>query len=153
LFLGAFNIERRKVSIMKNAMMWVLGLALIAIVPLSAVEKKGYLDSRVAKVKLPVADVELSYIEASPQMMVELAAGTTTVQGVRFFVGDGKIAVPLEADSLNGIKFQSTKMLQHGHKFAKYSTIELEKGYLTVDDLQPGDVYVIMPAINFVPKK
>lgn len=138
---------------MKNAIICVLGLVLIGVVPLSAVEKRRNLDSRVTKLKLPVADVELSYIEANPQMMVEIAAGTTTVQGVRFFVGDGRIAVPLEADSLNGIKFQSTQMLQHGHKFAKYSTVELEKGYLTVDDLQPGDVYVIMPAINFVPKK
>lgn len=138
---------------MKFALTLLAGFLLFGVVPSLAVENELSLDSRVAKIKLPVDDVELNYCEANPHMMVELVAGNTSIQGVRFFIGDGKVAVPLEADSLHGIKFQSSQVLKHGHKFAKYSVVELEEGYLTISDLKPGDVYVVMPAVNFVPKK
>lgn len=138
---------------MKLIMVTLFGIGILGIVPLLAKENEPSLDSRVPKIKLPVADIELSYMEASPRMMLEIVAGTTTIEGVRFFVGDGKVAVPLEADELNGIRFQKSQLLKHGHKFAKYSTVELEEGYLTIDKLKPGDVYVVFPAVNFVIKQ
>jgi hypothetical protein len=138
---------------MKNTMIWLFGLVLIGIVPLLAYDEEPRLDSRVVKIELPVADVKLSYVEARPQMLVKISAGTTTVEGVRFFVGDGKIAVPLEADPLNGIRFQKNQKLTNGHRFEKYSIVELESGYSTVDELKPGDVYIVFQAVNFVSKK
>ena len=138
---------------MKNSTLCGLGVVLIGILPLLAYDDNPKLDSRAIKVKLPVADVALSYVEASPQALVEISAGTTTIEGVRFFIGDGKIAVPLEADPLNGIRFQENQKLEHGHRFAKYSIVEVEPGYKAVDELKAGDVYIVFPAVNFVPTK
>jgi|GEM_PF-2961826 hypothetical protein len=138
---------------MRLATILIAGLVFVSMSSQFATKGEPRLDSRVVQITLPVADVELSYIESNPHMTVELTAGTTTIEGVRFFVGNGKIAVPLEADVQHGIRFQQTQRLHHGHKFAKYSSIELEDGYKTVDDLKPGDVYIVFPAVNFNPKK
>ena len=137
---------------MRILVLSLVGLAATLIGPMSAVDMDKSIDSRVVKIKLPVADVELNYVEANHGMAIDMVAGTTTISGTRFYVGDGKVALLMEADALNGIRFQESQMLVHGHTFKKYSIVELQPNCKSVGDLEPGDVYVEMPALNFVKK-
>jgi hypothetical protein len=137
--------------------MRVLVLCLVAVAatligPMFAGDVEKSIDSRVVKIKLPVADVELNYVEANHGMAIEMVAGTTKISGTRFYVGDGKVAVLMEADPLNGIRFQESRMLVHGYIFKKYSIVELQPNCKSVGDLEPGDVYIEMPALSFVKK-
>lgn len=128
----------------------LVGVAATLIGPMFAGDVEKSIDSRVVTIKLPVADIELNYVEANHGMAIEMVASTTKISGNRFYVGDGKVAVLMEADTLNGIRFQETQMLVHGHTFKKYSIVELQPNCKSVSDLKPGDVYVEMPALNFV---
>lgn len=87
------------------------------------------IDGRVTQVALPVEDIHVSYVEAKGAVYVKLDARTASVGGTRFYVGDGKIAVELEARSSKGIFFQGRDdLLPQGSVIAKYSVIDVLPG-------------------------
>lgn len=107
------------------------------------------IDGRVVRVELPPADVSLSYVETKGGMAIKLAAGAASVQGSKFFVGDGVVAVPLEVVPGRGIVLQGKTVLLHGHEFKRDSTVTVLPGFRKASDLRPGDVYVTLPGLVF----
>lgn len=122
-------------------------LQLVSLSPL--VRGEDVVDARVVQVSMPNEDVELSYIERRECFTVALLATSASVEGVDFYVGDGKVAVPLKAHSSEGIIFQETTNLPTGYVFRKGSIIEVLPGYKRAADLTPGTVYVTLPGVTF----
>jgi hypothetical protein len=106
---------------MKVRVFVALVVALAALAP--HVRGRDGIDSRVLQVRMPNEDVELAYIENRQCFTVELSAKSVSVEGVDLYVGDGKVAVPLRAESSRGIFFQGKISLPTGHVFKKGSTV------------------------------
>lgn len=107
----------------------------------------------VVRVRLPAQDVTLFYVEAKGGFTVKLEAKDGTVEGKKFYIGDGAIAIDLVADPAEGIFLQGVRYRQ-GDQFKKGSTVKVRPGYKKASDLKPGDVYVVLPAVKFeVPAK
>lgn len=106
------------------------------------------IDGRVVQLQLPAEDFTLYYVEARAVFTVKLAGKTAFVEAPRMYIGDGVVAVPLRADETNGIFLQDRKLVQ-GDQFKQDSRISVAPGYKRAVDLQPGDLYVILPGIIF----
>jgi len=113
-----------------------------------------WIDARVVQIRMPNEDVELSYIERTECFTVALLAKSASVEGVDFYVGDGKVAVGLKAHTSEGIIFQGSTKLPTGYVFKKGSTVKVLPGYKQATDLAPGTVYITLPGVTFeVPEK
>lgn len=108
------------------------------------------IDSRVTKITFPAEDVVLSYGERAPVFVVGLTAAGASLEAPKMYIGDGEVALPLRADESKGLFFQGNIPLKSGHKFVKGSTVEVHPGFARAKDLDPGDVYVILPGVKFV---
>ena len=112
------------------------------------------IDGRVVQVELPNEDVTLYYVESKGGMAVELRTPSASVSGTKFYVGDGKVAVELVSHGTNGIFFQGKTKLKQGFVSKKYAVVDVLPGHKKASELGPGDVYITMPAVNFMlPKK
>jgi hypothetical protein len=115
--------------------------------------KADAIDGRVIQVQLPNEDITLYYVEARAVFTVKLETRSTTMEGQRFYIGDGQVAVELVAHATDGIFLQTVKYKQ-GDQFKKGSTIKIQPGNKKAADLLPGDVYVTLPGVTFeLPKK
>jgi hypothetical protein len=112
------------------------------------------IDGRVIRVRMPIEDVVVNYVETKGGMSILLRADKgAEFWGQKFYVGDGQTAVLMEVTE-QGILFQGKPIVEHGSHFKKNADIQVLPGYKKASELKPGDVYVILPAIGFVlPKK
>ena len=62
-------------------------------------------------------------------MSVELRTPTASVRGTNFYVGDGRVAVPLQVITGRGIVFQGKTELEQGFQFRKGSAVKVLPGY------------------------
>jgi hypothetical protein len=106
------------------------------------------IDGSVVQVRLPNQDITLSYVERKSGFTVELEANDGSVEGQKLFVGDGTVAIELVAHPSNGIFLQGNQYRQ-GDQFKKGSTIKLKPGFKKASALTAGDVYVVLPGVNF----
>lgn len=120
------------------------GVSLAAIPPARA----DSIDGSVVQVRLPNQDITLSYVERKSGFTVELEANDGSVEGQKLFVGDGTVAIELIAHPSNGIFLQGNQYRQ-GDQFKKGSTIKLKPGFKKASALTAGDVYVVLPGVNF----
>ncbi|QDV29194.1 hypothetical protein Spb1_10700 [Planctopirus ephydatiae] len=120
------------------------GVSLAAVPPASA----DSIDGRVVQVRLPDQDITLSYVERKSGFTVELESNDGSVEGQKLFVGDGTVAIELVAHPSNGIFLQGNQYRQ-GDQFKKGSTIKLKPGFKKASALTAGDVYVVLPGVNF----
>jgi hypothetical protein len=104
--------------------------------------------SGVVQVRLPREDLTLLFVEARGGMTVCLKGVESQVEGRRLFLGDGRVAVALEATTA-GILFQGRTGLNQGFRFRVGSVVRLLPGYRKAAELKPGDVYVTLPGITF----
>jgi hypothetical protein len=102
----------------------------------------------VVQVRLPAQDITLLYVEAAGGFTVKLEAKDGTVEGKKYYIGDGAVAIDLVADPADGIFLQGVKYRQ-GDQFKNGSTIKVRPGYKKASDLKPGDVYVTLPGVTF----
>jgi hypothetical protein len=129
-----------------------LVVAVLALIPLTSYG--GSIDGRVLQVEMPFEDVTVMYIETKGGMAVQLQAPSASVQGTKFYVGDGKVAVELAVIARRGIVFQGKTVLKQGDKFRKESEVKVLPGYKKASELAPGDIYVTLPGVTFkVPEK
>lgn len=106
------------------------------------------IDGRVVQMHLPNQDITLSYVERKGGFTVELQTKSASIEGQKFFVGDGKVAVMLVAHSTDGIFLQGDRLL-HGAKIKAGSTIKVKPGYKNAANLSAGDVYVKLLGVQF----
>lgn len=111
------------------------------------------IDGRVVQVTLPHSDIQVVYLEARGGMSLELTAGGVKVIAPKIYVGDGKVAIPLEAHGTDGIFLEGSKSVNSGHVFKQYSVVEINAEHKLASDLQPGDIYIEFPTVNFKVKK
>lgn len=133
-------------------MRMMLGFVVAAVMStalVSSAARGESIDGRVVKIDFPVADVSLGYVETPGVFSVELDAGSIAVRGQKFYLGDGKIAVELEAHETKGIFFQRTEHLNQGFVFKKYDVVKVRPGYKRAGELKPGEVYVVFPGVKF----
>ncbi|MGC4002074.1 MAG: hypothetical protein QM811_02550 [Pirellulales bacterium] len=125
-------------------------VGLILSITVSAQAQGPILDTRIISVRMPQEDLTLCYFEGSPSMGIELTSLSASIRGNRFYVGDGEIALLLDA-SQSRLTFQGTADgIAHGHVFKKGAKLQVLPGYKQVTDLKPGDVYLEFPGITFV---
>ena len=136
---------------MRSAILTALAVLLVSFsAPAQGADR---IDSRVVQVRMPDEDVEIAYVERRECFTVELLAKSASVEGVNFYVGDGTVAVELEAHASDGIFLQGKTKLQDRHFFKKGATVKLLPGYKRASALAPGTVYVMLPGVTFeVPK-
>lgn len=106
------------------------------------------IDSSVVQVRLPGEDATLLYVEAKGGFTVKLETEHSSIEARKLYLGDGEVAVLLEAHPLNGPYFQGAALNQ-GFVFKKNATIPLKLGYKKASELPPGSVYVILPGVTF----
>lgn len=106
------------------------------------------IDSSVVQVRLPGEDATLFYVEAKGGFTVKLETENSSIEARKLYLGDGEVAVLLEAHPLKGPYFQGAELNQ-GFIFKKNATIPLKRGYKKASDLEPGSVYVILPGVTF----
>lgn len=106
------------------------------------------IDGRVVQFQMPAEDFTLYYVEAREVFTVKLASKTASIEAPRMYIGDGEIAIELYANSINGLRLQSTDKKQ-GDTFKQDSRIQVEPGYKRASELKPGDLYVTLPGIIF----
>jgi hypothetical protein len=105
------------------------------------------LDAGVVAFKMPLAAVKMALVESRGGMTVKLSTETAYVSGSKFYIGDGDIAILLEATN-DGIFLQGQK-LTHGQSLALHATVAVKPGYKKAEDLKAGDVYAILPGQIF----
>lgn len=111
------------------------------------------IDGSVTQIELPPEDVTLFYVERKGGFTVKMETDTAAVEGQKFYIGDGKIAIDLIAHPSKGIFLQGVHYRQ-GEKFKKGSAIKVRPGYKKASTLRPGDIYVTLPAVLFkLPEK
>jgi hypothetical protein len=106
------------------------------------------LDAGVTAFKMPLAAAKLQLIESRGGMTVKLSTETAAVSGAKFYIGDGDIALLLEATN-EGIRLQGDVKLPHGHVLPLHATVPVKAGYLKAENLKAGDVYAILPGLVF----
>lgn len=106
------------------------------------------IDGRVLQVCLPNEDVVLTYVEAREVFTVKLEAVSASIEGQRFYIGDGQVAVELVAHPSNGVFLQG-QSLKSGHTFKRGGTVQVKPGYKKAKELLPGSIYVILPTVSF----
>lgn len=106
------------------------------------------IDGRVVQITLPSEDYSVIYTETKGGMSFELRGKTSSIQGQRLYVGNGTIAVLLEAHPSDGVIFQG-QIDANGLKFTKGSVIQVKPGFKKATELQPGDIYVTLLNIDF----
>lgn len=106
-------------------------------------------DPGVVHVRLSKSDVGISFVESSGGMTVELKCQSASVCGRTLYIGDGSVAIPLTANN-SGIWLQGKSRYRQGDRFRVDSTISVRPGYKSVRDLAPGNVYVVLPGVEFV---
>jgi len=106
------------------------------------------IDSSVVQVRLPGEDATLLYVEAKGGFTVKLETENSAIEARKLYLGDGNVAVLLEAHPLKGPYFQGAELNQ-GYVFKKNATIPLKHGFQRACDLAPGSVYVILPGVTF----
>jgi predicted amidohydrolase len=121
--------------------------------PADVVERSSSRSVRpsVVEVRLPAEDVTVSYMETREGMLVHLQAGEASVQARRLYIGDGRVAAELVATDEEGVRFQGWRKIDNGYKFRKGASIKLRAGHKLKSDLQPGDVYIVLPGRAFEP--
>jgi hypothetical protein len=133
-----------------------VGFMLLAIIgmttPSSAISAET-IDGGVVQVRLPGEDATLLYVETRGGMTVKLQTDNSSIAARKMYLGDGNVAVLLEAHPLKGPVFQGDE-LDQGYVFQKDATIKVRPGYKKAVDLPVGSLYVILPGVTFeVPKK
>lgn len=117
-------------------------------------EERSEIDANVVQIQLPPEDVTLYYLEMKGGMAIELRTESSSIIGKKFYVGDGVVATELVAHNTRGIMFQKKTELHQGFVFKKNSTVIVLPEYKHASELQPGDVYVILPNVDFkLPRK
>ncbi len=107
----------------------------------------------VTQVRLPAEAIRFSFTETSAGMAVRMKAGEASIQSRKMYVGDGSVAILLEAND-SGIWLQGTEKYRQADTIASGSTINVKRGFLSVNDLKKGDVYVVLEGIHFeLPKQ
>ena len=102
----------------------------------------------VVQVRMPAEDIRFAFVESRGGMTVELRTESTSVQGRKLYVGDGAVALELEAND-SGIWLQKSERFGQGDRLPVGSTIAVKPGYHSAVDLKQGDVYVILQGIKF----
>ena len=102
----------------------------------------------VVQVRLPAQDITLFYVETKDGFTVKLEAKDGSVEGKKYYIGDGAVAIDLVADPADGIFLQGVRYRQ-GDQFKNGSTIKVRPGYKKLSDLRPGDVYVTLTGVTF----
>lgn len=123
----------------------LMAFCALLVSPINLVDDR--ISSRVVQVCLPVEDVQLSYNEGDP-FTVELKSPNASIEGIKFFIGDGQVALELKADPTDGILFQGKK-LPHGYVFKTLAIVKVEPGFKKAKDLPPGTIYVKLPGVEF----
>jgi hypothetical protein len=125
----------------------VMCVGLLAVAQ-SAPASEDSIDGRVIQVVLPAQDVTLFYVESRAVFTVQLKTEGASVQGQRFYIGDGKVAMELVAHVTDGIFLQGVKYRQ-GDQFKKGAVITVRPGHKKASELKPGEVYVVLPGVSF----
>lgn len=132
---------------------WILAAVLIGsgaqvcVEPAAAADST--LDGRVVQMSMPFDDVTLRLLETRGGLTLELQASQVAIVGPKLYVGDGQAAVELQVDFRKGCVVKNGPVLSHGFVFKKGSKFPLPPGAVRAVDLQPGDVYVTLPGVQF----
>lgn len=115
----------------------------------SSVRRPPKLPAGVRLRVIPPDEIKLMFVESFGGMTVAL----TTKKGVwinarKMYVGDGTIAVTLEANN-HGIWMQGSRRFSQADRFPR-ALIKVRKGYKRIEQLKPGELYVILRGVTFV---
>ena len=111
--------------------------------------------AQVIQVVFPAGDVSISIVETKKGKAVRVSVKDSSVQAKRVYLGDGNVAVEVEATEdgvrINGKKGGLTSNL--GYTFEKGSIIAILPGQLKAGAVKAGEVYATVPGIEFVLEK
>jgi len=114
-------------------------------------EEEARIPLVITQVTLPASDTVITLVEQKKGRAVRVMSKGVVVQAVRIFLGDGKVAIEIEA-SADGVRMNGA-FTAPGFKFHKGAVIELPADHLKAAELKAGDVYVIAPGITFEAQK
>lgn len=104
------------------------------------------------RVELPLGNIQISYVESDEGMVLDLYCRGTSVRSQRFYLGDGHVAVKVEASprgflAPNGLINAALLEIKEG------STIMLPKAKYEKWGAQPREVYVQTESVKFEVQK
>ncbi len=115
---------------------------------LPSVVARESVDGRVVQVRFPVEDVVFSYVEARTLFTVQMESKSASIEAPRMYIGDGEVAILLEARGDQGLYLQGESISQ-GNGLKAGSAVKLRPGFKKAADLAPGTIYVTLPAVQF----
>lgn len=132
----------------------MIAILTVACWPMSGAERHengiwSSADGRVIHFRLPKEDIGIDYVERLPVFLVNLRTKDAEIEAQDLYIGDGDVAIPLQAHQSKGIFMQGDIQLKSGDRFEKGSKIKLKKGFKTAKELKPGEIYVILPGVTF----
>jgi hypothetical protein len=129
---------------------WLIGA--VTVLAFLAQERSG-LPAGVTRITLPPGEVTLEFVKSKKTPTVKIIVGQTVIEGERLFLGDGKVAMEVEATK-EGMHFPSSTgkkglVLEGEWTNQPGAVIDLGTDYLGLDQLKAGSVYVITPSVKF----
>jgi hypothetical protein len=136
----------------RSVAVFVTALGVLCTVALSSAQEALSLPDGVTHIVLPPGTLQVKRVFKGGKPLLRLNVGKTVIHARSLFLGDGKHATKFEAvkGGIQRARGKKSDVFDGDIIYDPGDTIEvLGGGYVKVDQLKPGSVYLTTPSIKF----